>query len=523
MSKDHVDFPEAEAPPGLFQFCYGDKAMPQDTEYKAKTIRMFSFAAPYMRAFHLNWLAFMFTFISTFAPAALLPVIRENLDLTKTDVGNAGIAAVCGAVASRVMMGNLVDIFGPRFGYSCLLLLSAPFIAGMALATDATSFIVLRLFIGCSLAAFVCCQFWCTSMFNTKIVGSANAIAAGWGNMGGGVTHFLMPLIWQGISKSQPGFIAWRYSFLVPCGCHLVLGAAILLLAQDMPRGNFRELRAAKMKSKDGGWGMWRAAVLNYRTWIMCLNYGYCFGVELVVDNVITYYLFDQFRLSAVVAGAMGSIFGMMNIFTRATGGMISDFSARHYGMRGRLWSLWIIQTLGGIFCMLLGITPVYSSLAITMVILVIFSIWCQQACGLSCGVAPFVSKRSTGLVYGFVGAGGNTGAAVTQALFFTYLPLTPTQGFFWMGLMVIGMTTLYMFVYFPMWGGMFGKAKEGVSEEDYYLAEYTAEERAAGLHTDSLKFAYESRSQRGWKKAADYNNTAAAPSSVTLTATATV
>ena len=78
------------------------------------------------------------------------------------------------------------------------------------------------------------------------------------------------------------------------------------------------------MKQKDGGWGMWRAAVLNYRTWIMCLNYGYCFGVELVVDNVITYYLFDQFRLSAVVAGAMGSIFGMMNIFTRATGGMIS-------------------------------------------------------------------------------------------------------------------------------------------------------------------------------------------------------
>jgi NNP family nitrate/nitrite transporter-like MFS transporter len=78
----------------------------------------------------------------------------------------------------------------------------------------------------------VCCQFWCTSMFNTKIVGSANAIAAGWGNMGGGVTHFLMPLIWKGISQSQPGFIAWRFAFLVPCCCHLVLGAAILLLSQ---------------------------------------------------------------------------------------------------------------------------------------------------------------------------------------------------------------------------------------------------------------------------------------------------
>jgi hypothetical protein len=38
------------------------------------------------------------------------------------------------------------------------------------------------------------------------------------------------------------------------------------------------------------------------------------------------------------------------------------------------------------------------------------------------------------------------------QAIFFTYLNLTSTQGFFYMGIMVIGMTALYMLVYFPMW-----------------------------------------------------------------------
>jgi nitrate/nitrite transporter NarK len=49
------------------------------------------------------------------------------------------------------------------------------------------------------------------------------------------------------------------------------------------------------------------------------------------------------------------------------------------------------------------------------MAVLVVFSIFCQQSAGLSFGIVPFVSKRSTGLVSGFVGSGGNVGGAVTQ------------------------------------------------------------------------------------------------------------
>ena len=41
------------------------------------------------------------------------------------------------------------------------------------------------------------------------------------------------------------------------------------------------------------------------------------------------------------------------------------------------------------------------------------------QACGATFGVVPFVSRRAYGVVSGMVGAGGNAGGAIVQAIFF--------------------------------------------------------------------------------------------------------
>lgn len=59
----------------------------------------------------------------------------------------------------------------------------------------------------------------------------------------------------------------------------------------------------------------------------------------------------------------------------------------------------------------------------------------------------------------------------VSLAVFFTYTNMAPTQGFFYLGIMVIGITAFYATMYFPMWGGMFCAAKPGVTEEDYYIS----------------------------------------------------
>jgi NNP family nitrate/nitrite transporter-like MFS transporter len=70
----------------------------------------------------------------------------------------------------------------------------------------------------------------------------------------------------------------------------------------------------------------------------MTFTYGYCFGVELTVNNVLPQYMHDQFGLSLRIAGLLASVFGLMNFFTRPSGGYITDWAAQKYGMRGRLW-----------------------------------------------------------------------------------------------------------------------------------------------------------------------------------------
>ncbi|MBD1429204.1 MFS transporter [Sphingobacterium litopenaei] len=390
----------------------------QQNQSPLSSLNIFSFKGVQMRTFHITWITFFFCFFGWFGVAPLMPMIRDQLQLSKSEVGNIIIASVSATIIARLLIGKLCDTLGPRLTYTILLVVGAIPIMLIGLSESYTSFLLFRFCIGIVGASFVITQFHTSMMFAPNIVGTANAVTGGWGNLGGGVTNLVMPLIAAGFAAM--GFVseadAWRLAMVVPGVILLIMAFIYYRYTTDTPAGNFSDLQqrdtsTSPKKSK----GSLVEALQDYRVWVLTLAYAACFGIEITVDNVAAIFFIDRFGTSIIVAGAMAGIFGGMNIFARALGGIVSDKVGKRFGLKGKGTLLGLLLVLEGLGIALFAAS---GTLVFAVVSMLIFALFLKMANGCTYGIVPFINKDNIGVVSGIVGAGGNIGAMLVGFLF---------------------------------------------------------------------------------------------------------
>ncbi|CAG5016249.1 Nitrate/nitrite transporter NrtP [Dyadobacter sp. CECT 9275] len=378
-------------------------------------LNIFSFKGVQMRTFHLTWMAFFLCFFGWFGLAPLMTIVKTDLGLTKSQIGNIIIASVAATVIARIVIGKLCDSWGPRKTYAALMGICSIPVMTVGLVHSYEGFLLFRLAIGVIGASFVITQYHTSVMFDKKIVGTANAVAGGWGNLGGGITNMVMPLIFAGfIGAGYLPETAWRLAMIVPGVMLLLFAFLYYRYTKDTPSGNFDELPVAHSRSLKTK-GSLAIAAKDPRTWALFLAYGACFGIEITFDNIAALYFFENFDTSLAVAGILAGTFGFMNLFARAVGGIVADKVGRKFGMMGKGRLLALLLALEGIG---IAIFAQSGSITAAVISMLAFAMFLKMANGATYAIVPFVNRKAIGSVSGIVGAGGNVGAVLAGFLF---------------------------------------------------------------------------------------------------------
>mmetsp|Transcript_14822 Transcript_14822/g.25132 ORF Transcript_14822/g.25132 Transcript_14822/m.25132 type:complete len:439 (-) Transcript_14822:132-1448(-) len=367
-------------------------------------------------SFHLSWISFFMAFFGWFALAPLMPVIKEDLGLSDSDVWVANIASVLATVFARFIVGPMCDEHGPRRLQTALMVWSGVTCMLCPLINNAGSLIFMRLIVGVAGSTFVCTQFWGSSMFASNVVGQAQAVMGGLGNLGGGVIQLFMPLMYEAMrATGATSSVSWRLALVFPAAFLLATAVAVYFFTLDSPRGDYVDLVAAGKMAKVFST---ESAKLGYGdpvSWLVAGHYAANFGVELTLNNYLVTYFVDKFGLDLITAGTIAACFGLTNIFARALGGILSDYTAKTYAMRGRLVVQMTLLFSEGFFLLVFSRMD---DLVSAVAAMCVFAVFVQASEGSTFSIVPFIVPEAKGAVTGVVGAGGNIGAVLCGFVF---------------------------------------------------------------------------------------------------------
>jgi MFS transporter, NNP family, nitrate/nitrite transporter len=108
---------------------------------------LLSFRGRY-RVLHLTWFAFFLTFVCWFNFAPFATTIGKELHLAPEQIKALAICNLALTIPARIIIGMLLDRFGPRRTYSFLLMFAVVPCLATAFSQNFTHLVISRLLMG---------------------------------------------------------------------------------------------------------------------------------------------------------------------------------------------------------------------------------------------------------------------------------------------------------------------------------------------------------------------------------------
>jgi len=432
------------------------------------------------RILHLSAIAFFLTFVVWFNHAPLMVSIKETFQLTDSQIKALLILNVALTIPARILIGILVDKFGPRRTYSALMIVSSGLCFFFAAADSYERLALARFLLGFVGAGFVIGIRMLAEWFPAKQVGLAEGLYGGIGNFGSAGAALLLP----GLALAFGGEDGWRYAVGVSGAVLLIYAFIFYALARDTPEGStyFKPNKSGGLEVTSKGdllfylfmnvplylalgiiaWRLQSLGLLSaptvmginvliaamflyqgYRIYhvnadifvkpvpelhrykfrqvaILCFAYLVTFGAEVASVSMLPLFFKETFNVSQVQAGLIASSFPVMCFVARPLGGYLSD----NFG-RKRVLMIMLTGLATGFFLMSrIGPEwPIAAAVAVTAAC----AGFVLGGCGAVFAIVPLVKRRLTGQIAGMAGAYGNVGSVV----FLTVLSFVSPATFF--------------------------------------------------------------------------------------------
>jgi MFS transporter, NNP family, nitrate/nitrite transporter len=432
------------------------------------------------RVLHFTWFAFFLTFVCWFNFAPFATTIGKELNLLPGQVKTLAICNLALTIPARIIIGMLLDRFGPRRTYSFLLMFAVVPCLATALSHNFTELVISRLLMGIVGAGFVVGIRMVSEWFPPKEVGSAEGIYGGWGNFGAFGAEFTLPAIAVGASFLSGGASNWRFAIALTGVIAAIYGLIYVRSVEDTPAGKeYKKPKKSGALEVTSVKSFYAMLVMNFGlifalallAWRLAqpalkfLNAGQMYVIWTFLAGLYAYQSYQAwivnrdlligkkhyapkeryaFRQVALLELTYVTNFGS----ELAAVSMLPAFFEKTFGLEhvaaGMIAAVYPFMNLisrpsGGIISDKLGSrkwTMTFISFGIGVGYLMAYSIqkswpiplaiaatmfaafFAQAGCGATYGIVPLIKKESTGQIAGNVGAYGNFGGVVYLTIF---------------------------------------------------------------------------------------------------------